>query len=163
MKRLLLDQAEANRYLNGLWMQSLLALPFEELDRPSGAFFGSIFGTLNHILLADRVWLSRIGVEPFKFDTLADRIAQDPEEFRAKRVHTDDVLIALVAGEHDFLKEIAYRTSAGEECGQPLYQVLLHVYAHQNHHRGQISQMCHEQAMEIPEGGLLGYFRQMGA
>ncbi|MBI3991707.1 MAG: DinB family protein [Candidatus Lambdaproteobacteria bacterium] len=163
MKRLLLEQAEANRHINEHWLAVLETLPVEELERPRGAFFHSIFGTLNHILLGDRVWLARIGMEPFKFNTLSDRITESMGEFRPARAHTDDVLIAYVSREHDFMKDIVYRNSAGSLFRQPLYQVLAHVYAHQHHHRGQISQMCHEQKIEIPDGGLIGFYRDLVA
>ena len=163
MKRLLLEQAEANRHINERWLTVLATLPTEELERPRGAFFHSIFGTLNHILLGDRVWLARIGVEPFKFKQLSDRITDNLVEFRLARVHSDDMLIAYVAREHDFSREIVYRNTAGSEYRQPLYQVLAHVYAHQQHHRGQISQMCHEQNIDIPDGGLIGFYRDRAA
>lgn len=160
MKRLLLEQMEANRYINESWIRILKSLPMEQLDKPQGAFFDSIFGTFNHILLGDRIWLSRIGLEPFKFDTLRDRLCSTMEDFSRERAHTDDVLIALVAQEHDFLKAIVYRNLAGTEFRQPLYRILQHLHDHQCHHRGHISQMCHEQKIEIPDGGLLEYYRE---
>gem|GEM_PF-1032856 len=37
------------------WMK----LPADELARDCGAFFGSLPGTLNHIMVADIIWLQR--------------------------------------------------------------------------------------------------------
>src|SRR3546814_15835100 len=39
-------------------------LPAAELARDRGAFFGSIVGTLNHLVVADTIWLQRFAKLP---------------------------------------------------------------------------------------------------
>src|SRR3546814_16732744 len=57
--------AAYNRWANGRLYDACAALPETEYRRPRGAFFGSLHGTLNHLLVADRIWLGRIeGVDP---------------------------------------------------------------------------------------------------
>jgi uncharacterized damage-inducible protein DinB len=58
-KEQLLGFARYNSEFNRRLFDQLLALPDEERKRDLGAFFNSIRGTLNHILLADRIWLGR--------------------------------------------------------------------------------------------------------
>lgn len=159
MKRLLLEQAEANRYINQLWLQTFMDLPVADLEQPQGAFFDSIFGTLNHILLADRIWVGRITQNPYPFEKLSDRQCEDMKTFKTERTKLDDVLSAMVSKEQDFTRDIVYKNSAGEKFSQPIYQALLHLFAHQHHHRGQVAQMCHEQNIELPDGGMLIYYR----
>ena len=163
MKTLLMAQAEANRYINRQWLEALSSLSQAELDRPQGAFFGTIFGTFNHILLGDRIWLGRIQGRPFGFDRLSHRICETMEHFTAERATTDQELIDLVSGENDFERRIDYRDNRGKPDGQPLYQIMAHLFAHQNHHRGHISQMCHERGIAIPDGGYIAYFRSGAA
>ncbi len=51
--------AAYNRWANGLVYDAAATLSEDELHRDTGAFFGSIFGTLSHLVTADRVWLHR--------------------------------------------------------------------------------------------------------
>lgn len=158
MSNSFLAQAEMNRAINTAWLEVLAARPIADLEQDQGAFFGSIFATLNHILLGDRIWLGRIGGAPFVFDKLSDRLCETLEQFTEERAHTDADLIALCkAGE--FERMIAYHNSAGTQFSQPLHTILMHLFAHQHHHRGQISQMCHEQSIPIPDGGTIAYTR----
>lgn len=159
MKQLMLEMAEANQYINRLWIQVLSKIPMEDLDRPQGAFFDSIFGTLNHILLTDRIWVGRITGQLFPFQELSERICETQEEFSRERTRVDDVLLTMVSQEDNFSREIAYRTSAGQEYRQPMFQVLSHLFTHQHHHRGQVAQMCSEQNIDVPAGGMLAYYR----
>ena len=159
MKSLFQDLAEANRYINREWLEVLAPLSLKELDRPQGAFFGTIFGTFNHILLGDRVWLGRLGGQPFPSGKLSDRLCATVEEFRKERAKTDEALIALVEGEQNFERVIQYSNNQGNPDSQRLHQILLHLFAHQNHHRGHISQMCHERSIPIPDGGYIGFYR----
>ncbi|MCZ6841633.1 MAG: DinB family protein [SAR324 cluster bacterium] len=155
-----LAQAQFNRAINEAWLKVLAEVPFAELDADQGAFFGSIFGTLNHILLADRIWISRILGEPFTFNKLSDRLCGSLESLAVERKLTDEVLIDLMEGEQNFGREIAYTNSSGAPFSQPLQQILIHLFAQQHHHRGQISQMCHERGIPIPDGGTIAYTRK---
>jgi uncharacterized damage-inducible protein DinB len=159
MKELLLEQAEANRWINRTWLDALSRLTLEELDRPQGGFFGSIFGTWNHLLLGDRIWLSRITERHFAFNKLSDRLCADIGPFRKEREATDAEIVERVAGETDFARDLHYVNTSGKAFHTPLAQVYQHLFAHQHHHRGQISQMCHERGIKIPDGGLIAYYR----
>jgi uncharacterized damage-inducible protein DinB len=51
--------AAYNRWANGVLYAAARQLNEEELNRNQGAFFGSLIGTLNHLLAADRIWMKR--------------------------------------------------------------------------------------------------------
>src|SRR3546814_16200876 len=51
--------ASYNRWMNERLYAAAGTLPAEELARDRGAFFGSIVGTLNHLVVADTIWLQR--------------------------------------------------------------------------------------------------------
>jgi len=160
MKTLFMEQADANRYINRTWLDALAHLPLAELDRPQGAFFASIFGTWNHLLVGDRIWLARIQGRPRPYPSLRHRPCDSPQSLRREREATDDELIRWVAGEANFAQDLVYENMEGQPNRTPLYQVLAHLFAHQAHHRGHISQMCHERKIPIPDGGLIGYYRR---
>ena len=51
--------ARYNRWMNDKLYALATTLSDEARKRDQGAFFKSIHGTFNHLLLADRVWLAR--------------------------------------------------------------------------------------------------------
>lgn len=160
MRDIFLDHARANRRINETWLAALRGVPFEVLDADQGAFFGSIFGTWNHILLGDRIWLGRIRGQPLAFDSLGQRLCGDLDALARERSATDADLVALVESEDDFARTVAYRGNQGQPDAQRLCEILNHLFAHQQHHRGQISQMCHRLGIEVPDGGLIGFYRE---
>lgn len=163
VRSIFLDQALANQHINRLWLQALQAVPFDLLDSYQGAFFDSIFGTWNHILLGDRIWLGRIGGHSYPFESLRQRLCADMATLSREREVTDRALVSLVQGESDFERTVRYRGNQGQSDEQRLYQILNHLFAHQQHHRGQISQMCHRLRIPVPDGGLIGYYRGNGS
>lgn len=115
------------------------ALPDEAYRRPAGAFFSSLHGTLNHLLVTDRIWLRRLtgqGEAPGKvdvilFDRLGDLGAAREAEDRRIETYVADLSVADLEGSFD------YATTSGQAHAQPRWQVLAHLFNHQTHHRGQ--------------------------
>ena len=56
--------ARYNQWMNRKLIVAAAALPGDELDRDRGAFFGSVLGTLNHLVVADTIWLKRLSAHP---------------------------------------------------------------------------------------------------
>jgi len=105
-----------------------------------GAFFKSLHGTLNHLLVGDRIWMQRFtgkGEIPPSLDAiLYDGFA----ELRAARAIEDARISGYVAGltEADLAGSIRYRTFVRPQTiEQPLAPALDHFFNHQTHHRGQ--------------------------
>jgi uncharacterized damage-inducible protein DinB len=90
--------------MNGNVYIAAARLSDEERKRDRGAFFGSIHRTMNHILVADRIWLGRlagrvsepgfIGVDGIK--SLDQELAADFDELRRERDATDAAIDAMV-------------------------------------------------------------------
>jgi uncharacterized damage-inducible protein DinB len=110
------------------------------LDR--GAFFGSLHGTLNHLLWADLAWMSRFADWP-KPETPGKDSARLYDDFAvmcSKRAEIDAGIEAWaatltedwLAGELTWFSGIAQR-----EVTAPKPVVLVHMFNHQTHHRGQ--------------------------
>ncbi|TIW76146.1 MAG: damage-inducible protein DinB, partial [Mesorhizobium sp.] len=65
-----------NQWANGRIYDAADDLNDEEFNRDVGAFFGSLMGTLNHLLAADRIWMKRFtgeGVAPTTLDAILYR------------------------------------------------------------------------------------------
>src|SRR2546422_1213467 len=81
--------ARYNRWMNERVYERCEKLPDAERKTDRGAFFRSIHGTLNHLLLGDRLWLSRFLSREFRVSTLADELYADFAELRRERAKTD--------------------------------------------------------------------------
>lgn len=107
-------------------------------------FLGSIHGTLNHLLLTDRLWLDRMQRGLFAtVPKLDDVVYQVFAELRAERNLLDDSLISFVNGleEEAFNSFIQYRSSKGGTPKLTVLEILTSMNIHQNHHRGQVHHM----------------------
>ena len=105
-----------------------------------GAFFKSVHGTLNHLLVGDRVWMKRFtgaGEMPSGLDVI---LYNDFDALRAAR-RSQDVLITRYIDRLDNERlngSIRYRTIVNpQQIEQPLKPALDHFFNHQTHHRGQ--------------------------
>ena len=133
------SMAGYNAWANRRLYAAAQTVPDDAYRRPVGVFFGSLHGTLNHLLVTDRIWLRRLtgsGDAPDRLDAiLFDRLA----DLHAARVAEDrrieDYVAGLTAGA--LATPLAYRTTSGAAETQPLWQVLAHLFNHQTHHRGQ--------------------------
>jgi uncharacterized damage-inducible protein DinB len=128
-----------NRWANERVYGCAAQLTPEALSQDRGAFFGSLLGTLNHLLVTDRLWLSRLeGVSP-RGTRLNEVLHDDFGDLSAARRSQDQKIIAFVhaLSEERFAEPLDYATTSGAPQSQPLHQVLAHLFNHQTHHRGQ--------------------------
>jgi uncharacterized damage-inducible protein DinB len=136
--------AAYNHWANMRIYGAALEMPEEQYRRATGVFFGSLHGTLNHLLLTDRVWLKRLtgtGEHPDRLDAI---LHDDRRELLHARLAEDTRLGNVVGGygEADLVKPVEYRTTSGKPYSQPLADILLHLFNHQTHHRGHAHACC---------------------
>jgi len=128
-----------------------------------GAFFKSLHGTLNHLLVADLVWMRRFtgeGMLPARLDAI---LHDDLPSLRVAREAEDARLLAYVAGLDGaaLAGTIRYRrVSSPELHEQALAPALAHLFNHQAHHRGQASAILSGLGDRSLEIDLLFYQRQ---
>ncbi len=140
--------ARYNRWMNEKLYAVAAELSDTERKEDRRAFFSSIHGTLNHLLLADRVWMGRLtGVElpegdlgPGGIRALDQELYADFEELRRERAKTDDEIEAYVASLTP--EELAatlrfFRRGVVNEL--PRWHAVAQMFNHQTHHRGQVT------------------------
>ena len=146
--------ARYNAWMNERLYMLCATLTDEERQRDLGAFFRSVHGTLNHLLLTDRAWLGRFTHDRGSAESrdatgqpipMSGRLDQelyaDFAQLRRERATTDAAIVAWV-GTLDAVTlaaPLAYRTSAGQACEHPLWWAVTHFFNHQTHHRGQVT------------------------
>jgi uncharacterized damage-inducible protein DinB len=142
MKDMLQMFAAYNHWANGVVYGAAHALTPEEFTADKGAFFGSLMGTLNHLLCADRVWMRRFtgeGEVPTALDTIYHR---QLESLKAARDAEDARISAWIDGldERTLAENFSYvPITTPQPVTQRLGSALMHFFNHQTHHRGQ----CH--------------------
>jgi uncharacterized damage-inducible protein DinB len=136
--------ADYNHWANRRLYAAALALPDDVYRCPTGVFFGSLHGTLNHLLLTDRIWLKRLTGEGEHPSKLSAILYEDRDALARARMAEDARLIEVVRGynEDDVRGIISYQTTSGVPFRQELGQILLHLFNHQTHHRGQAHACC---------------------
>lgn len=131
--------ARYNAWANTRLYRMAGALPDELYRRDVGAFFKSLHGTLNHLLVTDRIWMRRltgIGEHP---DKLSAVVFDDFASLQEARTAEDVRIVDFVDGleEANIGKVCDYRTLNGTQQKQPVHEILAHLFNHQTHHRGQ--------------------------
>lgn len=156
--------ARYNRWFNTRLFEACARLDAEARTAPRGAFFGSVQGTLNHVLWGDRVWLGRIAAQPGAAWTADPALLDLPPGARHGTVlHADwDDLwrarSALDGAFEDWLAGLApaflgatmhYANSQGVVRAHPVWQALTHLFNHQTHHRGQVTTLLSQAGVDV--------------
>jgi len=145
--------AQYNAHANAQMNKVLSTLSPEEWDRDYGGYFSSFRALTGHLYTADVHWLVRFrGHRPFQavqgspFDfppSWAEPPFRTLDEYLSLRASLDASLTAFV-GEltnEDLACELAFRNSRGEDHRMNFGGLVIHVFNHQTHHRGQIAQL----------------------
>lgn len=132
--------AHYNRWANATLYAEAAKLTREEFNQPTGAFFGSLMGTLNQLLVADRIWLHRFTGEGSIPERLNENLFAEFEPLQAARQAEDDRIIRWVEGlnEGAIKGDFTYTPmTSPQSVTQKLGPALAHIFNHQTHHRGQ--------------------------
>ena len=135
--------ARYNRWANRRLYGAVAQLDEAEFLAPRTGFFPSIAKTLNHLLVADRIWLGRFTGRLSDHRALDETPYDNLQDLTAAREAEDQRLIAFAAAltPAGLDGTLDYRNMAGEARSQPMLPVLAHVFNHQTHHRGQAHAM----------------------
>lgn len=155
--------ARYNQWMNAKVLAAAAGLPAESLVENKGAFFGSILGTLNHLLVTDLMWIHRLKSHPkaglFPVDILNRPTPTRLDEalhdslggLKVERDAIDSGLIIFANGlsADDFDIALAYRRANGEAQKKTLGSILSHLFNHQTHHRGQITTLLSQSGVDV--------------
>ncbi len=134
-----------------------------ELTADRKAFFGSLLGTMNHLVAGDTIWLSRFALHPAAFAALAP-LRGAPIPSNLTQSYGDDLatllvhrrrLDGLITGfaaelrQADLDAVFVYRSTKGTEFRKHFGSLLLHFFNHQTHHRGQASTLLTQAGVDI--------------
>ncbi len=160
MTRVFKHYAKCNQHINADLIKVLQGAKENAYDRKVDGYFKSIGEILDHIYKADLVWLS-------SFRTVRDysifgdpvfgaapkgseRAFVDIGAYAAARAHLDAIFIRLAdeIEDADLDKLVVRVTRMGERQEKLFWKALIHVFNHQTHHRGQVSQILDQLNIE---------------
>lgn len=144
--------ARYNRGANARLYAACAQLSDEERRKPRQAFFKSIHGTLNHIMVGDRIWLSRFRGTAMPSTDLGAILFEDFADLHAARQALDeDIVVFADTLTPTFLDgTIRYVSNAGVASADPAAVLILHFFNHQTHHRGQVHDMLTQTGIPTP-------------
>jgi uncharacterized damage-inducible protein DinB len=121
---------------------ALEALPPEHLLVETGTSFGTLLGTMAHILGTEQAWLARFIGAPLERQ-LEESEVTDLALVRAGFEELWAGFEFLVAGltEQQLQAEIAWTSRSGNSYRRPLWEPLFHMSHHSGYHRGQLTVM----------------------
>ena len=142
-----------NAWVNRRLYSCVAGLSDADYRKDRKAYFGSIHNTLNHLLVVDRAWTCRIKGTDHGLNSLDQILYDEFAPLRAAREAEDTALIELVDGlsAAALRSPVSYRPMAGggnhtNRCDH----ILITLFNHQTHHRGQIHAMLTQQDIGPP-------------
>jgi uncharacterized damage-inducible protein DinB len=172
MKELFQLLSKYNAQTNAEMMGILGKLTAEQIAADVRSFFGSVLGLLNHILVVDVMWLKRFCKQFPELDTIKPKLP----EFQMKglkeiiwpslavlkpiRSGVDEAIQQafelLTEKQYDSVME--YKSWDGKDMRKTAWLVFLHFFNHQTHHRGQISLILDQLAIDNDYSGIINKF-----
>ncbi|MDQ1920542.1 DinB family protein [Massilia pseudoviolaceinigra] len=158
-----------NAWMNQKLYAAAATLPAHELAAERGAFFGSLLGTLNHLVAGDTIWLRRFATHPARFAALEPVLALAPPS-ALDAIHSDDLAVlaahrrmldAMISAwsaqlsDVDLEHVLHYASTKGIASQKRFGDLLLHFFNHQTHHRGQASTLLSQAGADLGVTDLL--------
>ncbi|MEM5535473.1 DinB family protein [Neptuniibacter pectenicola] len=161
--------ARYNQWMNESIYEAASELDPVVLSADQGAFFNSILGTLNHILVGDIIWLQRFSEHPSHFNALESikqmprpesldlLLYQDFDALRDARYLIDMAVIDLCdqVEVYDLAYPLAYCNMHGNKFEKRFGYLLQHFFNHQTHHRGQVTTLLSQHGVDLATTDLL--------
>ena len=144
--------ARYNEWMNSRLYALCATLPDAELSKDRGAFFKSIYLTLNHITYGDLAFLSRFTGEPADVPEPAVELFNGFAQLRGAREALDQRLLAWAATltPHWLAQPLTYASKIdGKLRTVPKWALVTHMFNHQTHHRGQVTTMLSQMGLDI--------------
>lgn len=142
------------------------ASKLSDADRADrGAFFKSMHGTLNHMLVADRIWMRRFTGEGDVAPSLDTILHEGFSELRTARRAEDERIVRYAQSltDDDLAGWSRYRTITNPvDMEQELAPALDHFFNHQTHHRGQAHALLTAITGTAPSFDLITFQRETG-
>ncbi len=167
-KTQLLLMAKYNQLMNQRLIDASANLSQSALAEDKGAFFKSVIGSLNHIMVGDILWMKRFATHPANYQSLrrlegfevpeglTAMLFSDLPTFSKVRAKLDGNLIEWCneLTENNLDTTLKYQDTKGVQHAQRFGDLILHLFLHQIHHRGQITTLLSQEGIDFGDTDL---------
>jgi uncharacterized damage-inducible protein DinB len=143
--------AEYNQWMNQKLYAICAEIPDAVRKEDRGAFFRSIHGTLNHLLVGDRIWMGRFTEQPFTAK-VSDELYSDFAELQQAREMTDQHILDWASHLTDawLQQDFTYISGIDRKTRTlPAWLLVTHLFNHQTHHRGQLTTLLNQLGYDL--------------
>lgn len=144
--------ARYNAWMNDKLFTLCGDLPEADLHRDRGAYFRSIYQTLNHIAYGDLAFLSRFTGRPAVVPELGIDLFGGFAALHRERLALDDRMLDWAGSLTPawLVEPLTYTSKAdGKSRTLPRWVLVAHLFNHQTHHRGQITTLLTQMGLDI--------------
>ncbi len=172
MKELFQLLSKYNAQTNAQMIGALEKLSPEQLTKDVGSFYGSIISLLNHILVSDvfeikrffkqypELEKTRAKLPTFRMEGWKDIVWPSLDVLKPIRTGVDEAIKQAcdLLTEKQYAEILLYKNWDGKEMQKPVWLVLLHMFNHQTHNRGQIALILDQMGVDNDYSGILEKF-----
>jgi uncharacterized damage-inducible protein DinB len=154
-RELLLYMLWADRHM----LSAVRPVNEEDLTRDAGVSFGSLLGTMAHMVASQRIWLSRFLGTPLEHFPTHHDYADLPAWIHGWEETASGIEAFLAAlTDAQLAADLTWTTSEGATHTRPLWQPVLHLVNHCSYHRGQVTSLLRQMGYAPPATDLVYYF-----
>lgn len=156
--------ADYNLRINAQVFAAAKTLTDDQVCSDMGAYFGSILGTLNHVIVGDLIWMLRFASHSDRYTSLAQlselptpksldhQLYANLAPLTAARIRVDSSIkqwLLHEVDEADFSEPLIYKNTKGVVSERNFAELVFHFFNHQTHHRGQITTLLNQQGVDV--------------
>lgn len=155
------ESFEYNAWAHHRIFEALAQLPAEQYMRDLKCSFGSIHGTVCHIVWAEQLWLNRwLAKAPPSTPQGQDLAGLTEARARWDTIEAERAAFLRGLTDEALASPITVKPSGGGEFVHTLIQTLKHTVDHSSYHRGQIVTMLRQLGVKPPGAGMMGFYRE---
>lgn len=161
MKEVVQYYARCNQKINHDMLEIVASNLKDPLQLPlQGYFFKTLGQLLEHIYIADRMWLQAfLSVNSYGIDIesamgpapkYGEKVFNNFEDYKNAREKLDAIIVEYMNALQDdfFAKKVVRVNKKGERMEKDAWKSIIHFFNHQTHHRGQISNILDNMNIE---------------
>jgi uncharacterized damage-inducible protein DinB len=131
-----------NQWMNEKLYQVCAGIPDQKRKKDLGAFFKSVHGTLNHLLYGDKAWMGRFSGNPLVVNVIGEELYEEFDALKAERRALDQQILdwSHALSPEWLNRPFKYTSNVdGKTRVLPAWVLVMHMFNHQTHHRGQVT------------------------
>ncbi len=150
-----------NSWADNRIIDAVAAMPAEKVMQDMKSSHGGIFGTLVHLVGAEKIWLSRWTPKPdSRFLSAADVPTVEALKNAWVAIGFETAKFLGTMTDRKLQETFTMKTSKGESYTHTYWQAFQHMVDHSSYHRGQIVAMMRQQGIAPPTTGLINFYRE---